>query len=317
MLDTLESRVTAVVGELLAARTHIAVLSAAAPMPALGPGDAVVRVGVTELQPRTGFGRDSLRLDSGPPPQSQRVLSLAVTVVLSFTLRAPEVGVGQPDLGTARARLLGDLSALGHAMGDARVQDGSIFRPAGGDAGFSMSSFVLQSGDAGTELQGDLLTAEWHYAADAQLWPLGAAVEDGLIDAVDVLVAGLPLRISADRRHLRSGEQTNVRISGIKRDRLVAVDANTRAPTLIAANVISDLPIGQRGQLQGGTAGTETGLRLIPSVDGAASFIYAAPAGDPGATRAETVAIHIATPEGGRGVFIGGVTVGLRPGLVP
>jgi hypothetical protein len=312
VLDALESRIAAVIGEALADRAHLTVVPALTPVPGLAPGEGAIRVAVAGVAPRPGFARDASRLAHGPPPTGRRVLPLEVAVRVSFQLRPPP-----GDVAAGRALLLADYSALGHALGDPQVQNGAAFRPAAPDPGFFVLSFSLDSGEIATEADADMLTAHWHYRAGVQLWPVGAAEEEGLIDAVDVLVAALPLRLTAVRQHLRTSEQTEVRISGVKPDRLVEADTHIRAPTILAVRVMSDLPPDQRGQVLGGDDGAETGLRLISTVNGAAVFTYAAPAGDLRTVTAETVAVHVATPEGHRGVFLGGVTVGLLPGVGP
>jgi hypothetical protein len=77
--------------------------------------------------------------------------------------------------------------------------------------------------------------------------------------------------------------------------------------------VISDLPPALRGTITSGADGAEPGLRIVSA--GAASTVitYAAPTGNLGATRNEFVALHLATPDGQRGVFLGSAAIQLVP----
>jgi hypothetical protein len=73
--------------------------------------------------------------------------------------------------------------------------------------------------------------------------------------------------------------------------------------------VVSDLPLNQRGTIVNGIAGAETGLRILPAGPGETVIQYAAPAGNPGAVREETIEIYLATPEQQRSVLLGAAAV--------
>jgi hypothetical protein len=209
------------------------------------------------------------------------------------------------------------MSTLGHALDGPDAADGSLFRPVAPDPGYLVRRFAWQDAAFDAALDGDgRLTGRWHARLLAEVWPVGLSEAEGLIDAIDIAVIGQPLRISADRARLRTGEQTEIRVASLPPDRLQTVDTGARRGTRLAVGVISDLPPADRGRVAGGDAGAVAGFRLI-AVDagsGVARFDYAAPTGDLGTVRAESVAIHLATPEGGIGTLIGGLTIGLLPG---
>ena len=57
----------------------------------------------------------------------------------------------------------------------------------------------------------------------------------------------------------------------------------------------------------------ELGVRIIPAGDAETVIAYHAPEGSLGTTRTEYVAIHMATPDNRRGVFLGSAAVNLLP----
>ena len=77
--------------------------------------------------------------------------------------------------------------------------------------------------------------------------------------------------------------------------------------------MVSDAPPARRGAISGGVAGTETGFRVIDVTLPETSIGYQAPASGIDRTRLEYVAIHLATPDGQRGVFLGSAAVRLEP----
>ena len=131
--------------------------------------------------------------------------------------------------------------------------------------------------------------------------------------AIDAIVAALPLSIATDSPVVPTGGTTLVRIRGVGGERLVDTDPETREPLELALTVVSDLPPNERGAITSGAAGLETGVRIVPVADPETVAGYRAPAGELGATRAEAVAVHLATPEGGRGLFLGSAAVILVP----
>jgi hypothetical protein len=104
-----------------------------------------------------------------------------------------------------------------------------------------------------------------------------------------------------------------VRIRGVGGERLVEIDPRTREPLELALTVVSDLPPNERGAITSGAAGLESGVRIVAVGDPETVAVYRAPAGELGATRAEAVAVHLATPEGARGLLLGSAPVLLVP----
>lgn len=313
MLDQLENRITALLGDRLAARTHLAVSAGGGTADGLSAGAGSVAVRLEEVSRTTFFAPRDMRLDAGT---TRRVLPVQARLTVDFALR-PAEPPGNPDIATARSLLLADVSVLLHAFGAAEIVDGRAFAPAAPDPGYFVHEVELQSAAIAPQMTGTLLRASLGWNVQVDIWPVGLTEDLGTIDAVDVFIGATPLRLTALRQRLRVGETTELRITGLPVERLVAVDAATRAPALLALRVESDLPQAERGRIASGTEGTEAGVRLIAAADGAWVAQYAAPTGALGTTRSETIAVHIATPEGGRGLFLGGLTVGLSAGASP
>ena len=310
MLSELERKLTAVVGDATTARTHLSVVSASdATAPAAGRG--VCRVGVSALTAESAFERQELLLSkSNGSATSRRVLPIGFRAVLAFAMRPS--GADASERAAARTLLLDDVSVVGHALATAEVRDGRAFRTAAPDPGFAVRSFALAEGAVRGEA-GDVFAAELTYDGAALIWPPGPPTQEGVTRAVDVILAALPVSIATDSPVVPTGGTTSVRIRGVGGRRLVDVDPPTREPLALALTVVSDLPPNERGAITSGAAGLETGLRIVPFADPETVAEYRAPTGDVGATRAEAVAVHLATREGARGLFLGSVPVILAP----
>lgn len=315
MLDALESRLAALIGDVLAARTHLGVVAGPPgdDAPAAGVGEVAVRI--DSVAPSAQFA-EGFSEQIGAPLQERRVLPLDTVAVASFIL-SPSGSSLNPDRAGARTRMLTDLSLVMHAMAETRYVDGRAFVPAAPDPGFAVRAFRLISGGILPEENDGRVRAELRWQLRADIWPAGVTQALGLIDAVDVFVAAAPLRLTAERMHLRTGESTALTISGLPADRLAAVDAGTREPARLALRVESTLPPADRGRITTGTDGAETGVRLVDAADSTFAATYAAPTGALGTTRAETIAVHVATDAGARGLYLGGLTIGLSPGGAP
>ncbi|MBJ6369927.1 hypothetical protein [Sedimentitalea arenosa] len=310
MLDALESRLTALIGDALATQAHLSVVAGMPDGSGLGPGQGRVAVRIDNVAPSQHFAeRFAERV---PPDTERRVLPLDTAAVATFSL-APPGPPGNPDHAAGRATLLADLSVLMHTLSAARFSDGRAFAPTAPDPGYAVRAFRLETGGFLSEADDDLIRAELRWQIRADIWPVGVTETLGLIDAVDVFVAAAPLRLTADRLRLRTGESTDITITGLPLDRLAEVDAGARAPAQLALRVESALPPADRGRITTGSDGAETGLRLVSAADGAFIARYTAPVGALGTTRSETVAVHVATDAGGRGLYLGGLTIGLSP----
>jgi hypothetical protein len=77
--------------------------------------------------------------------------------------------------------------------------------------------------------------------------------------------------------------------------------------------VASDLPPAQRGIVTSGTAGAETGVRIVAVTLPETVVDYQAPSGNLGATRVEFVSVYVATGDLRRGILLGSVAVRLQP----
>ena len=76
--------------------------------------------------------------------------------------------------------------------------------------------------------------------------------------------------------------------------------------------MLGDVPPAERGSIPAGAAGNETGLRILEVAGPELLIPYQAPAGDPGPVgRVEYVAVHLATPDGGKGIYLGSAAIRL------
>jgi len=123
----------------------------------------------------------------------------------------------------------------------------------------------------------------------------------------------LPLAIDTPDAVARAGQSVTIRVRALGGQRVLTHQPPQTAPLRLAVTVLSDAPPAQRGAITGGVAGTETGFRVIDVSLPETSIGFQAPAAGIDRTRLEYVAIHLATPEGRRGVFLGSVAVRLEP----
>jgi hypothetical protein len=310
MLSELERKITAVVGDSLSGRPHLSVLEAPAPPPDLQPGKGSARVSLSGLTPQSSFEPGMFVVDGDAGARkARRVLGLKFGARVEFLLRpADQAGAA---LAAARKLLLDDVALVAHALGAPPAQSGAAFKSGAADPGFSVRTFALVNGSVGGEPQNQLLAGELLYEGDAYIWPPGGAEDAGEIQALDVMLAPLPLNVSVAKPQLKTGGQTDVRIAPVRGGRLS--DGGARAPLQLAVGVVSDLPPAQRGQIVTGQASATAGFRVVTAGEGETSVVYRAPAGDLGATRLEYVAVHLATPQREVGIFLGSAAVRLAP----
>ena len=141
-----------------------------------------------------------------------------------------------------------------------------------------------------------------------------AIIDQGKILAIDTVSVALPVSIVASNPVLRAGQTAIVTTRSLPLSRLVTPTPATRAPLQLAVTVLSDVPPAQRGTITGGSAGQETGFRIIEVTPPQTAISYHAPAAAIARARVEYVAVHLATPEGHRGEFIGSIAMRLEPG---
>lgn len=316
MLDELERKLTALVADALGDRAHVSDVVTAGPPPTPAAGKTVIRVALATLSRDAGFDASRTAFGGTPAaPTSRRVLPVHVAARVGFRFRL----TGPTDVARAdgRALVMGDLSRVGHALDLPAVQTGAAFRTAAPDPGFEVHGFLLEEGDLDPKPEAggepDVLVAELRYAGAASVWPPVVAGPEGVTRAVEVNLVPVPVALTAANPVVRTGSSTPVRISGVPGRRRTGVDPATFAPLQLALRVTSDLPPAQRGRLDGGTAGTPSGTRIVTLTGPATDITYVAPAGDLGTVRVEFVAVHLATPEGDAGVFLDSLALRLEP----
>jgi hypothetical protein len=316
MLGEIERKLTAILGDGLAARTHLQVVEGGAAPP--DAGKEVVQVFVADLTPAGFFDRDQFTISATPPATPapvRRILPVQLSARVAFTIRAQDGTAAS--ITTARGLLLDDVSLAAHLLADPTVSDGSAFLTNAPDPGFEMRSFALDSGTVPSDGASDLLTAELLYRGEAAIWPPGAPGAQGKIVAVDPISVALPIQTMVDVPSVRAGTGTRVRVRGVQGSRLLNPATGERTPARLSVTVVSDLPMGQRGSITSGDPGAETGFRIVTLGEPETVLDYTAPPGDLGTTRVEFVAIHLATPSGQAGTFLGSAAVPLVPKVGP
>jgi hypothetical protein len=307
MLDAIESRLTAIVGESLAERTHVSVVRAPASLAAPNPGGTLVRVALGAVTPEATFERGTFHVTKVPTPTSRRVLPIRFGARLEF--RARPDGTDPPALASARARLLGDLAVAAHFLGAEPVRSGSAFASSAPDPGFRVLAFGLSRCGAASDADGGLLSAELECEGGGIIWPPELARDEGVIARLDVLVAA-PLDVHAVSPRVPLGGTASVRIAPFAGSRLDPGGA--RGPASLALKVVSDLPLDRRGSITEGSSGAETGVKIIQASSEPTVVTYRAPTGDVGATRTEYVTVHLASADGRSGAFLGSAALKLE-----
>jgi len=315
VLDGLERKLVAVVADAVTGRAHLDVVQAAGPGDDPTAGRTVARLGVESMSAETGFDRDVVDIGGTPSaPVSRRVLPLGFTATARFSARPTDATPAERT--AARTRLLGDISAISHALADGRYQGGSMFAVAG-DSGFTVRAFDFDAGDLDPEppdgADPALLWATLRWRGRAIIWPTEPPQPEGVTLAIDIELAATPLTLDPRDRVVRQGGSTAVRISGVTGRRLAAVDPPTDDPLAVAISVTSDLPPADRGRVTGGTPGTDPGVQIVSITEPVSTVTYTAPSVPLGDVRVEFLTVHYATREGGRGVLIDTLPIRLVP----
>jgi hypothetical protein len=299
MLAAIESKLAGLVGDGLAARPHLSVQVAPGGSEPASDGKGIVIVSVSGVLPRESFERGFHSAVSASA--SRRVLPVNFQARLDFHQRP--AGPKDSDLFAARSLLLDDVSLTAHLLAAEDVRTGKAFAGAAPDPGYRVLSFALDNAVLDRDLTTQSLTAAIVYRGDAEIWPPGVTQPESAIVAPELVLAAQPIAIRPPAQPVRQGETAELRVGSLP------PTTSTRGPLQLAVRVVSDLPLNQRGTIVNGIAGAETGLRILPAGPGETVIQYAAPAGNPGAVREETIEIYLATPEQQRSVLLGAAAV--------
>jgi len=213
----------------------------------------------------------------------------------------------------ARDLMLKDMSLVSHGLARTAVVNGKHFEGNDPDPGFRVLSFEFESGNLNRDPDGQLLTGGLRYRINAEIWPPGLVQEEGKIAIIDITTASLPMEIVARPAIVRADETASVLVRSLPATRVATLDPPGTQALKLAVAVMSDAPPAQRGSITGGTPGAETGFRIIEVTPPETTISYQAPATGISRTRIEYVAIHLATPDSHRGVFLGSTAIRLEP----
>jgi hypothetical protein len=307
MLAAIESRLAALIGDGLAARTHTRVVRTPAPVPEPGKGTVLVTVSAFEGEPT--FQAETFAVGDGDaqkaPVRRVTALRLHARVDIAVTAAAANAAAAA----AARDLALDDAATIVYLLDRADVHGGGAFTPADPDPGFLVHEFGLEKATVDTATS----TAQVLFAIRADVWPVAAAADGGKITSIDRLIAPLPLRIGVDRDVLAPGGATAVRVHAFAPTRHGAANA-PGTPASLAISVLSDVAPAERGTIVGGIAGPETGLRIVAVATPDTVFTYKAPAANAGPARWEYIQVHLATADNARGGLLGTAAVRLAGG---
>lgn len=308
MLSIIEQKLTSILADDLAGRTHLDVLEAPTPAnPTVGRG--AVLISIAEWAPGAIFEREQFAFNGA---QSRRVLPIQFKVQIDCVMHP--AGNNAAQLATARDLLLTDVSLVSHGLARTDIQNGRGFAVTDPDPGFRVLSFALETAAAirDADTATGLLSAQLHYRGSAEIWPPGVVQDEGEILAIDTTSVALPVEFTVNNPTLRAGQSAIVNTPSLPLTRLLT-RAPTQGPVQLAVTVLSDAPPAQRGSISGGNAGQETGFRLIAVTPQTTAITYQAPAAAISRARTEYVAVHLATPDGHSGIFIGSIALRLQP----
>ena len=252
MLDGLETKLVAAVADAVTGRANLDVVQSAGPGDDPTAGRTVARIGVDSVAPERGFDRDVIEV-TGPStaPVSRRVLPVQFVAAAHFAARPTDGGA--PARTAARTQLVGDVSAVAHAVAGPTFVAGSAFAVEG-DPGFTVRSFALADGDLDPDpVAGDdpaLLRAVLHWDGRAIVWPTSPPGPEGVMLGVDVALNATPLVLSAaapvvtpgrrhgrvDRRHRRSAASPTSTRRLASRSRWRSRSRATSRPPIVAAS---------------------------------------------------------------------------------
>lgn len=298
MLARLESKLAALVAE----HTGLPVGIGALDPP--GQGSRALGVAVAGFAPETGFAPyDTAFIEVGGSPRSRRVVPLGFEAVID--LRSRPAAATAPARDAARAALLEDMSSVAFLLGDPDLQTGRSFAGAEEDDGFRVLSFRLAAATAAPGLVEDDFAGRVQARGQALIWPVGTSREEGVIAAIDRVLAPLPVPVLIKDRGLRPGQTTTVTLELGTLERM-------NGATDLAVTVVGDVPPASRGTLPDAPADAETGVALVRVETPRVAIRYRAPdQGPSGAGRTEYLAIHLATPDGKAGVHLGSAAIRL------
>jgi hypothetical protein len=300
MLPRLENKLAALVSD----ATGLAVGVGSLERPAAGQNS--LAAAVTMLAAEPGFvPADELVEEGQGAPRKRRILPVRfeATVDIRSSPESPDAA----GRGAARAALAGLVSTIGFLFTDADLQTGAGFRTSEADPGFQVLSFGLVSASAPSGLADGSFAGQVIGSGQALLWPPGISSEEGVIDAIERIVAPLPMSVKVADPALQPGKETAIALE------LGAIQRHG-AETNLAVAVLADVPLDKRGTIIGAAAGAEPGVAIVKAGSARPTFPYRAPADDPGRPgRTEYVAIHLATADRRKGVLLGSAAIRLVP----
>ncbi len=308
MLSGIERKLTSLVADGLAARSHLSVLEAPGSTQAIAAARGALLVSVSEAGPRESFEpgfNANLKLNGNAA--GRRILPLGFSASLDF--RHAPAGQTDAQRSDARVLLLDDVALTAHLLSAEDFRTGKAFANGPADPGFQVLSFQLHKTLLGRDVSDLGLTASLEYRGIAEIWPPGVTQAQGTVVAVETFVATQPVEIRVLQPVVRQGGATELRVGPLPGT------TATRGALRLAVRVVSSLPPAQRGKIANGVDGAETGSRLVPADALGTVLQYSAPAGALGATRAEFIEVHLATPDNRMGVFIGSAAIQLLPKL--
>jgi hypothetical protein len=269
-------------------------------------GQQSLAAAITSIDATPGFvPNETAAVGGAAPPRSRRVLPVQFEATIE--VRSRPASADAPARGAARSELAGLVSAIAYRFADPDMQSGKDFHTAEPDPGFRVLSFGLVSAAVPSGLADGSFSGQVLARGRALLWPPGAGDKDDVIDSIERVLVPLPVAMRVPEHGLLPGAAAEIVVE------LGAFERGAPHPALVI-ETLADVPLDQRGTIAAAADGPLPGLFIVPATFPETTIRYEAPLGYPGpAGRAESLAIHLATPQGGKGLPLGSATIRLVP----
>jgi hypothetical protein len=307
MLAELENKTAALIADSMAARNHLRVVAAPGPPIPAADGLGVAVVSLSEAITGGEFQADRF-VSQTQPPQTRRVLPLSIVADIDFAMRPTNTPAG---LAAARTLLLEDVSLVSHFLSGDGIRGGVAFNIDNPDPGFRVHSFRVTKDVVGRDVQQGMLTARIGCQGQVEIWPPDQVSKEGRIDAVQSVIVPQPIEILPRQPVAALGGAVRLQLRGLPVARRAGPPVE---PFALSVRVLSDVPPNQRGTIGNGVAGAEADSRIVSVTGSSTDVQYVAPATGVNGMRVEFVSVHIATPEGKAGTFLGSVAVRVTGG---
>ena len=226
MLSQIEQKLTSLIADRLVERTHLSVIEAPGPVPALQAGKGAVLVSLAEVSPETTFERARFKING---TQSRRILPIAFAAEVELFMQP--AGATDADRANARETLLDDMALTCHRLAQDDLLDGSAFAVADPDPGFKVRAFLLENAAIRRDENSNGLSAVARYRGSGEIWPPGVVQPAGEIRAIDTVIVPLPMQIDPRDAAARPGQSVTIHVRSLGGNKLMVREPRQTQPT--------------------------------------------------------------------------------------